>query len=161
MKKFIETGKIVNTHGVRGQIKLEPWSDDAAFICGLKRLFISDREYEIAECKIHRSLVILTLEGVSDLDAAIRLKNKIAYIDRDDVSLPAGEHFIQDLIGLQAIDSNTGAPVGKISDVLSLPAHKVYVISGEREILIPAVDEFVKEIDVDGGFILFNVAEGL
>ena len=158
---FLEAGKIVNTHGVRGEVRLQPWADSPDFLASFERLFIEGSPVRVLSSRVHKGCVIAALDGVSDLEGAIRLKNKTVYISRDDVDLEEGRHFVADLIGLRAVDAETGADIGKVSDVLSLPANNVYVIVGEREILIPAVPQFVEELDIAGGYIRFRLIEGM
>ena len=160
-KQFLEAGKIVNTHGVRGEIKIQPWTSEPDFLLDFDRVFIDAQPVEIRSMRVQKGCVIAKLEKIDDLDSAVRLKNKVVYIDRDDAELDDGEHFIQDIIGLAAVDIETGAKLGTIKDILSLPASDVYVISGTREILIPAVPEFVREIDVEDGCVRFKLIEGM
>ena len=101
------------------------------------------------------------MEGIGDIGDAIPLKNKILYIDRDDVPLQKGEHFIQDLLDLDVFDASSGTKLGVIADVLFLPANDVYVIRGDREILVPAVPEFICEINVDQGFVTVRLIDGM
>ena len=160
-KEFLETGRIVNTHGVHGEVKIDAWTNEPAYICGLERIYIDGAPVKILSAKVHKNHVIASLEGIGDLDAAIRLKNKPVYLNRADLSLDDGEFFIQDIIGLDAVDNNTGTLLGSVSDVLFLPAHNVYVISGDREILVPAVPEFIASVDIDGGRIRLRLIEGM
>ena len=159
--KLLEAGNIVNTHGVRGEIKIKPWADSPDFLTAFECLYIDGSPIKVLSAKVHKGCVIAALEGVSDFDGAIRLKNKIVYINRDDVSLEDGRHFVADLLGLRALDAATGDEIGTIVDVLSLPAHNVYVIRGEREILIPAVPDFVIEIDTSDRYIKFRLIDGM
>ena len=91
----------------------------------------------------------------------MRLKGKTVWIDRTGVELPDGRHFIADLIGLTVIDDATGRTLGTLADVLTPPAHEVYVVRGEKEYLIPAVDEFLVKTDVEGGYIRVKLIEGM
>ena len=159
--RFLEAGKIVNTHGVRGELRLQPWADSPDFLTGFKRLYIDGAPVKVLSARVHKGCVIAALEGVSDIDRAIILKNKIVYIDRSDVSLDEGRHFITDIIGLLAVDADTGMELGSVADVLLLPANNVYLIKGEREILVPAVPDFVEEINIEAGFIRLRLIEGL
>ncbi|MBR6258985.1 MAG: 16S rRNA processing protein RimM [Oscillospiraceae bacterium] len=159
--KYLEAGKIVNTHGVRGEIKIEPWFDTPEAFCRLKRIFIDGKEVKILRSRPQGHMVIAALEGVADIDGAIRLKNKVLLFDRADVKLPEGENFISDLIGLDAVDDETGEKIGIISDVLTLPAGNIYEIKGDREILIPAVSQFVVSADVESGAVRFRLIEGM
>jgi len=158
---LIETGKIVNTHGNRGEVKMLPWADSPEFLLAFNELYIDGVPFRVKHAKVHKGCVIASLEGIDDIDAAIRMKNKIISIKREDAGLEEGKHFIADLVGLDAIDAETGKNLGTISDILTLPAHNVYVIKGEREILIPAISEFIAQTDIDAGYVKFNMIEGL
>ena len=159
---FLEAGQIVNTHGIQGEVKIVPWCDSPEFLCGFDTLYIDGAPVKVRAARAHKGNVLARLEGVDDVNAAMRLKGKRVSIDRTGVELPDGRHFIADLIGLTVIDDDTGAELGAIADVLTPPAHEVYVVrGGGKEYMIPAVDEFVKEIDVDGGFIRVKLIEGM
>ena len=160
-KEFLEAGKIVNTHGIRGEVRLQPWADTPDFITGLEHLYIDGAPVKITSARVQKGCVIAAFEGVTDIEGAIRLKNKIVSIARNDVPLEEGRHFVADLIGLRAVNAENGGEIGVVSDVLTLPANNVYVINGEREILVPAIPNFIKEINVDGGYITINLIEGL
>ena len=160
--KLLEAGKIVGTHGVRGEVRIQPWADSPEFLTGFESLYIDGEPVKILRARVHKSFVIAVLDGVDNIDAAIRLKNKTVSIDRADVDLEDGRHFVVDLIGLRAINSETGAELGAVTDLLSLPANDVYVINTpEREVLVPAVPEFVEEVNVAEGFIKVRLREGL
>lgn len=160
-KQFLEAGKIVNTHGIRGEVKIQPWADSPEFLCGFKTLYIDGKPVKVLSAKAHKSNVIAQLEGIDIVDDAIRLKNKTVSINRDDAALEDGAHFITDLIGLAAIDVSTGKELGKITDIIPLTPNNVYVITGTREILVPAVPEFVKSIDIGAGRVMFQLIEGM
>ncbi|MCL2226846.1 MAG: ribosome maturation factor RimM [Oscillospiraceae bacterium] len=160
-KNLLEAGKIVNTHGMRGEVKIQPWADSPEFLMDFESIFIGGAPIKILSSRAHKGCVIAALEGVTDIDGAIMLKNKIVYIDRDEVNLQEGRHFVADLIGLRAIDIETGDELGAIADVMSLPSSNVYVIKGPREILVPAVPQFVKEIDIEAGTIKIRLIEGM
>jgi len=159
--ELLEAGKIVNTHGVRGEVKLQPWADSPEFLAGFRSLFIDGVPVKVLSARIHKGCVIAALEGVTDIDGAIRIKNKTVSIARADVKLEEGKHFIADLIGLRAIDAGTGLQIGVVTDVLTLPANDVYVITGEREILAPSVPDFIDGIDIDGGYIRIRMIDGM
>jgi len=159
--RFIEAGKIVNTHGVRGEVRILPWADSPEFLAGFKRLYIDGSPFEVIAARPHKSFVIAAFDGVADIDGAIRLKNKTVFIDRADVVLEEGRHFVEDILGLRAIDSDTGEELGPVIDVLLLPANNVYVIKGEREILVPAVPEFIEEMNIGEGYVKIRMMEGL
>ena len=161
MKRYLEAGRIVNTHGVRGEVKIQPWTNDAAFLCGFRSLRIHDRTVRVLAARVHKGCVIASLEGVDDMEAALSLKGSLVYIDREEAPLDEGEVFLQDIVGLRAVSLDTGEELGTVSEVMELPAQNVYVIRGEREILVPAVPEFIRGIDLEAGTITVALSEGM
>lgn len=160
-KDLILAGKIVNTHGLTGEVRITPWCDSPEFLCQFKSLYIGGVEYKVDSCKPHKSLAIFSLSRVNDINAAMKLLNLEVFIDASSVALEPGSVFIRDLIGLSAINADSGLEFGRVVDVLPLPAHDVYEIKGEKSYLIPAVSQFVKEVNVSEGYIKFNLIEGL
>ena len=161
MNKFLEAGIIVNTHGIHGEVKIQPWADTPDFISNFKKLYIDNAPVNVLSARIHKSCVIMALDGITDIDGAMSLKNKIICIDRDETQLEKGRYFVADLIGLRAIDSETGGFLGAVADVLTLPSNDVYVIKGDREILVPAVPDFIVETDIEAGYIKLRLIEGM
>ena len=160
--KFLEAGQIVNTHGIKGEVKIVPWCDTPDFLCDFDVLYIDEKPVEVEFARVHKNNVIAKLAGINDVDAAIAMKTKIVSIDRSDVELPEGRHFIADLIGLEVRDADTDAVLGFIDDVLTPPASEVYVIKGTgKEYMIPAVDEFVIETNVEDGYVRVRLIEGM
>ena len=161
-QEWIEVGTIVNAHGVRGEVKLNPEGFDPEFIAAFDRLFIAGKESKVKSARVHKSTVLLTLPGIEDMDAALAMKGKRVSIFRDDAVLPAGEYFDAELEGCSAVDAATGATLGKIARVLTYPAHKVYEVKGEREYLIPAVPGvFIDSVDLDVGIVRIKMMKGL
>ena len=157
---FLEAGEIVGTFGVRGEVKLQPWCDSAEFLKRFKTLYIDGEPREVLSSRVHKGMLIALLKGAEDVNAAMALKNKIVYFAREDAKLPAGRYFIADLIGARVVDES-GAQVGELTEVLEMPAGQVYVVQGETEHTIPAVPEFVQDIDVDAGMIRVRLIEGM
>ena len=161
-KKFLEAGKIVNTHGVRGEVKIMPWADSPEFLLGFKKFYINEEPVKVMSARVHKNAVIASLAGITDVDTAAALKNKIICIDRKDAKLENGQFFIQDIIGLPAIDDITGEEIGTVKEVLDMPAQSIYVIVKDgKEILIPDVPDFIKEVSVDDGFVKIHLIEGM
>ena len=152
--------KIVNTHGIRGEVKIQPWADSPEVLCALPDLYIDGRKVAIRSARVHKGNVIALLEGVEDVDQAMLLKNKVVCLDRGDLKLPEGTFFLADLMGLRVIDE-AGVELGVLREVLSPSRQQVYVVQGEREILIPAVPEFILETNVPGGYIRVRLIEGM
>lgn len=159
--QFLEAGQIVNTHGIRGEVKIVPWCDSPEFLLQFDTLYLDGRPVNVLEARVHKGNVLARLEGVEDVNAAMSLKGRTVFIDRTGVELPEGRHFIADLIGLNVVDADSGETLGVVADVLTPPAHEVYVVKGEHEYLIPAVDEFVIETNVEGGYIRVRLIEGM
>ncbi len=158
--RYLECGKIVNTHGIRGEVKIVPWADSPDFLCRLSTLYIDERPVPIRSARVHKGNVIAALDGVDDVDAAMLLKDKVVYLDRDEVSLPEGAFFLADIIGLQVIDEE-GQSLGVLTDILSPSVQQVYVVKGQREIMIPAVPEFILETNVAMGYMKVRLIEGM
>ena len=165
---FLEAGKIINTHGVHGEIKIDPWTDSPAILSEIKTFYIDGEPVRVNSSKIHKNLLITSLEGVTGFDKAVSLKNKIIYISRDEITLDKDHYFIVVLIGLRAVNDETGEDIGIVTDVLSRPANDVYIIkksipeTGKSdELLIPAVPDFIKETNIKEGYIKFRLIEGM
>ena len=161
-KKFLEAGQIVNTHGIRGEVKIVPWCDTPEFLCDFDVLYLDGKPVSVESARAHKGNVIVKLAGISDVNAAMCLKNKVVSIDRTNVELPEGRHFIADLIGLEVRDADSGAVLGVLDDVLTLPANEVYVVKGQgKEYMIPAVEEFLAETNIEGGYVRVRLLEGM
>ena len=159
-KQYIEAGRIVNTHGVAGEVKIEVWLDSPQFLKSFKRCFIDRREVKLLSARVHKGFLIVKLEGVEDVNAAMALKGRTVFIDRADARLPKGAFFLQDIIGASVVDES-GSQIGKLVDVMETPASNVYVVKGEREHLIPAVPEFILSTYADNGIITVHLIEGM
>ena len=159
-KQYIEAGRIVNTHGVAGEVKIEVWLDSPQFLKSFKRCFIDRREVKLLSARVHKGFLIVKLEGVEDVNAAMALKGRTVFIDRADARLPKGAFFLQDIIGASVVDES-GSEIGKLADVMETPASNVYVVKGEQEHLIPAVPEFILSTDADNGIITVHLIEGM
>ena len=159
-KQYIEAGRIVNTHGVAGEVKIEVWLDSPQFLKSFKRCFIDEREVKLLSARVHKGFLIAKLQGVEDVNAAMALKGRTVFIDRADARLPKGAFFLQDIIGASVVDEQ-GREIGKLTDVMETPASNVYVVKGETEHLIPAVPEFIMSTDVENGIITVHLIEGM
>jgi len=159
--EFLEAGKIVNTHGIRGEVRLQPWADSPDFLTGFDYFYIDGEPVRVISARVHKESVIAVLEGVGDIDTAVSMKNKIIMVKKDDIHLEEGRYFVTDLIGLRVLDAETGGELGTLADVLPLPSNNVYVIKGEREILVPAVPEFIVETKINDGYIRIKLIDGL
>ena len=114
--RFLEAGQIVNTHGIQGEVKIVPWCDSPEFLCDFNTLYIDEKPVKVRSARIHKGNVLAFLEGVDDVNAAMRLKGKTVFIDRTGVELPDGRHFLADLMGLEVRDAETGEIIKDMSD---------------------------------------------
>ena len=160
MKDYVEAGRIVNTHGVNGEVKIEVWLDSPTFFRTFKRLYLGGTERKILSARTHKHFVIARIEGVEDINAAMALKGKTVEILRADAHLKKGEFFVQDILGFTVVDEQ-GEIVGKLVDAEETPASMLYHVRGEREHLIPAVKEFILGIDADKEEIRVHLIEGM
>lgn len=155
-KQYLECAIIINTHGVRGDVKLESLCDSPEVLASLERVFVLEnrryREIEVKHASIFKQFVLASLGGIDDMDKAAAMKGTTLYASRDDFELGEGDYFIADLIGLPVIDNKDGKIYGKIKDVINRGASDIYVVNtptGER--MMPVVDEFVKKVDLESG----------
>lgn len=158
MKQYLEAGKIVRTHGVRGELCLEPWADSPEFLRGIKRFWFDGegkQDAGLLASRVHKGQLLMRLRGVDSVEQGDALRGKVLYLNRADVHLEPGQYFLQDLIGLRAIDGNTGREYGILQEVLATGANDVYrIVSDEgKEYLFPAVPHMIKETDLEGGVI--------
>lgn len=164
MKQFLEAGEIVNTHGINGEVKINPWCDSAEFLASMKCLYIDEKPVKVAKARVHKNCVLVKFAGIDSIEQAMELKRKIVFINRSDVKLPKGTVFVQDLIGLDVYDLRFNKIIGKLTDVMNLPTSDVYVVKSSvsgNEILVPAIPEFVKNSDISKGIITICSIEGM
>ena len=155
--QFLEAGEIVTTHGVRGEMKVLPWSDSPEFLLDFRRVRISGVDYVVESCRIQKTCNLLKLKGVDTVEEAQALRGRTVEIYREDA--PADLIFAAELIGVQVFAD--GNCIGEIVDVLDYPGNKVYVVTGDHSYMIPAVKEFVLSTDLDGNRMEVRLIEGM
>lgn len=167
MEDLLQVGVITTTHGVRGEVKVFPTTDDSARFKELKKVLLDTGkgtlELEIAGVKFFKNLVILKFKGIDDINEVEKYKKCGLYVAREDaVALDENEYFIADLIGLK-VWSDEDEELGELTDVLQTGANDVYVVRQEdgEELLLPAIRECVKEVDLKKGKILVHLLKGL
>ncbi|MDE5853284.1 MAG: ribosome maturation factor RimM [Oscillospiraceae bacterium] len=166
-KEFLEVGKIVTTHGLKGNVKIQPWCDESTILANQPRLFFDSKgEFcrEIEDAMVYKNLVVVKFKGIDSIEFAQKLRNHIVYINRNDLSLDEGSYFIQDLIGLNVYDADVqGLCYGRVVEVLQSGANDVYRILDKngKERLVPVIDDVVLKIDVDNDEIIIRPLEGL
>lgn len=160
MNEFLDCGQIVNTHGIHGEVRIVPWADSPDFLCQFSTLYVDGRALEVTASRVHKGSVIARLQGVDTVEAAMTLKGKTVQLCRADAKLPEGAFFLADIIGLDVVDEN-GSKLGTLREVLSPSVQQIYVVEGQREIMIPAVPEFILETNIEAGYIRVRLIEGM
>ena len=155
--QFIEAGEIVTTHGVKGEMKVLPWVDSPDILCEFDRVRIAGKEYEIESCRIQKSCNLLKVKGIDTMEAAQAMRGKTVELYREDIDDEV--IFAAELIGVEVYTE--GECIGKIVEVLDYPGNSVYVVKGEFEYMIPAVKQFILEIDMEGNRIEVRLIKGM
>ena len=144
---------------------MQPWADSPEFLTEFDELYLDNgaRKIVITSSRVHKGMLIMKIKGVDSIEDADRLRNRILYMNRDDVELEDGAYFIQDLIGLDVIDDDTGERLGTLADVSETGANDVYhVRTGDgREVLIPVIPDVVREISLEDGCVRICRMKGL
>ena len=165
LKKYLEIGQIVGTHGVRGEVRVQPWCDSPSVMSGMRRLYWdADGKADVAvQCRPHQRMVLAKLKGVDTVEAAAALRGRVLYAARRDIPLEKGRYFICDLIGLQVRDADDGTVYGDITDVTDNGANNVYPMrhTDGREILVPAIPDIIVKVAPEEGYILLRPMKGL
>lgn len=165
MIEYLEVGEIVSVHGIRGEVKLYPWTDSPKTLNGVKKLYYgADGTGEIkVSAHDHGRMILCRIEGVSSPEQARRLVGRKLFASRHDMPKPKSGFYLGDLPGLSVLDADTGEQLGEVAEAEQLPANDVYTIklkNGELR-LIPAVKEFVTEVNIEGGYIKLRPIKGM
>lgn len=167
MEDLLQVGVITTTHGVRGEVKVFPTTDDPMRFKKLKQVVLNTGsekiQMEIEGVKFFKNLVILKFKGMDNINDVEKYRKKSLYVTREHaVKLNKDEYFIADLIGL-AVHSDEGEDLGKITDVMQTGANDVYVIQkdGAAELLLPAIKDCVKQVDIENGTMEVHLLKGL
>ena len=155
--QYLEAGEIVTTHGVRGEMKILPWSDGPDFLMDFDRVLIDEKQFTVEGCRIQKTCNLLKLKGIDTVEDAQALRGKTVKVFREDA--PADLIFIAELIGVRVFCENE--EIGVIADVLDYPGNKVYVVRGEHEYMIPAVKAFVLSTDLQENVMRVRLIEGM
>lgn len=162
LSEFIQIGRINNTHGIQGEMKVEVWADDINEFLSLSSVYNEKgEEIKIISSRRADRIAVVKFEGVSDPEQGAKLKGKYIYARRCDLKLPEGRYYICDLMELPVYNVETNEKIGHICDILEKPASFVYTVKTENgEFMIPDVEEFIKKVDINDG-IYIKVIPGL
>ena len=167
MTKYLEIGQIVNTFGIKGMVKVKPFTDNIERFDELEKVYIENKkgkkEYEIEEVKYHKDMVLIKFKGIDKVEEAELLKNAYLKINRqDEPELDEGTYYIVDLIGLD-VYSDEGKLLGKLDDIFNSGSCDIYVVKDElgKQLLLPAIADVIKEINLEEKRIVVHLIKGL
>lgn len=165
LKKYLETGKIVGTHGVKGMVRVQAWSDSPDFLTQFKNFYLDSKgenRLKAISVKPHGNVVLIAFKDVNSIEDAEKLRNKVLYLDRKDVKLPEGRYFIDDLVGCNVKDADSGELLGALTDISSTGANDVWHITRDKkEYLVPAIDEVIVSVDVLNREVIIRPLKGI
>ena len=160
-KELLQAGKIVHTHSLHGEVRIYPYCDSAAFLCGVKKLYVEGALLEVLSARVHKGQARIHFKGIDHIDQAEKLVGKIVYLKKAEVPLARGQYFIDDIIGLTVEDADTGLIYGKVTNVITTGANDVFEVTGEKVLLVPKIDEVVIQIDLKLKKIKIRPLQGL
>lgn len=166
LKEYLELGQIVGTHGIRGELRINPWCDSPDFAKGFRTVYLDNKgnnSVKVISCRPHGNIVLMKLEGIDSIDTAEKYRNTILFINRNDARLPEGTWFIDELIGCEVYDVDDNRYYGKISDISETGANDVWHITDNagKEFLIPSVKEVVIDVDVAANVVKIRPMKGI
>ena len=167
MQKRFEIGQIVNTFGIKGEVKVVPFTDDITRFDELKEIYVEKKNelklFQIEQVNYKKNMVILKLKGIETVEEAEKLRNCYLKIDRKDAKkLPKDTYFIVDLLGLD-VYTDEGKSLGKVDDIYNAGSSDIYVVKDElgKQILLPAIKDVLKEVDLENQKIIVHLIKGL
>lgn len=167
LQQYLEAGKIVGTHGVKGELRLEPWCDSPEFLKQFKTLYTKQGEMfvpvAVRSARVHKNLLLVMLEGVTSIEQGDTMRGRVLYLDRKDAKLPKDRFFIADLLGISVFDVDTGKEYGTVTEVFKTGANDVYQITdaNQKNYLIPVIDHVVLETDIENRKLWIRPIKGI
>ena len=155
--QYIEAGEIVTTHGVRGEVKVLCWLDDPEMLCEFDRCRIDGKEFVMEQVRVQKTCNLVKLQGVDTMEAAQAMRGSKLELFREDIDDEV--IFAAELIGVEVYAA--GEKIGKITDVLDYPGNSVYVVKGQYEYMIPAVNQFILSTDMEANRMEVRLIEGM
>ncbi len=160
-KELLQAGKIINTHALRGDMRIFPYCDDADFLCRVKKLYVDNQPYQVTTARVHKGQALIHLKGIEKIEDAEKMVGKFVYLNKKDVNLEDGRYFIDDIMGLEVQDVDTGEVYGKVTSVIPTGANDVFEVTGDRVLLVPKIDDVVITIDLENEVIKIRPLQGL
>ncbi len=159
----LEIGQIVNTFGIKGFVKVKPFTDDVTRFDDLENVYIKNKKYEVEDVKYQKNVVLLKFKGIDKIEQAELLRNSYLEIDREDgIALEEGAYYIVDLLGLD-VYTDENELLGKLDDIYNTGSNDIYVVKNElgKQILLPAIADVIKEINLEEKRIIVHLLNGL
>lgn len=167
MTKYLEIGQIVNTFGIKGMVKVKPFTDNIERFNNLEKIYIKNKsgqtEYKIQEIKYHKNMVLIKFEGIENPEQANLLRNSYLIVDREtEEPLEPGRYYIVDMIGLDVF-TDDNEYLGKLEDIYNTGSNDIYVVKNElgKQVLLPAIEDVIKNIDMDNKKVIVHLIPGL
>lgn len=167
MTKYLEIGQIVNTFGIKGMVKVKPFTDNIERFNNLEKIYIKNKsgqtEYKIQEIKYHKNMVLIKFEGIENPEQADLLRNSYLIVDREiEEPLEPGRYYIVDMIGLDVF-TDDNEYLGKLEDIYNTGSNDIYVVKNElgKQVLLPAIEDVIKNIDMDNKKVIVHLIPGL
>ena len=161
---YIECGQIVSTHGVRGEVRVNPWCDSPKFLLQFKKFYLDNngsKELSVVSSRVANNVVLMKIDGITTVEEAMKYKNSVLFIKREDADI-GDRYFIQELIGCEVYHSETKEALGKIANVTQLPANDIWHIVKEgKEFLVPAVEQVIVKVNVADEVAYINPMKGI
>lgn len=164
--EYTIVGKIINTHGIKGEVIIYPMTDDIERFSDLKKVYIGSSKIELnlKSAKYHKGFPIIGFYEFDNINQILHFKDQLVYInDKDRIVLPEDRYFIYDLIGCEVFDMSENK-IGYVLDILQNLSNDVYIVRDDinnKEYLIPAVKKFIKNVDTDNKRIIIDPIEGM
>ena len=165
MKQYLELGKVNNTHGLRGEVKLEMWCDGIEFVKQLEKVYLDDKgtkSLTLVSARPQKNIAIVKFAEIPSINEAEELKGKVLYCNRDDAEIDEDAHFLADIIGCYVVDIDTEEEYGRIVDIQNYGSCDIYDIeSWGKHTLIPAIPDVIKEINTEYQVVYIKPMKGL
>lgn len=162
MQDKFEVGKIVNTFGIKGEVKVNLYTEDISNFKTKSKVYVNDKEMQVENSRLQKNMLILKLKGIDNMNDAENLRGSIIKVDRSKNDLPEGTYYIADLIGLD-VYTEDGNLLGKVTDIYNTGANDIYTVKTQdgKEVLLPAIKDVIKQVDIQNGKIIVHILKGL
>lgn len=162
MQDKFEVGKIVNTFGIKGEVKVALYTEDISNFKKNNKVYVGNKEMLVENARLQKNMLILKLKDVNTMNEAEELRNNIISVKRTKKELPEGTYYIADLIGLE-VYTDEGILLGKVTDIYNTGANDIYTVKTleNKEILLPAIKDVIKQVDVQNEKIIVHILKGL